>query len=152
MTVALWSVLLLGVAPGETLAPWGKSHHASDAPGRHVQEVTTGRAEYVVRQGGTMDGVNCRSPQGVWQPFEQRWESNRAVRLENVGAADVINPWLSNVRNDFRSFDRLVARAIAPGMNAAEKAQALWWQEIQHRFHWEGDNTELLDPVKVFNV
>ena len=64
----------------------------------------------------------------------------------------MVNPWLSNGRNDFRSLDRIVARAIEPGMTDAEKARALWWQEVQHRFHFEGDNGELLDPVKVFNV
>ena len=37
-------------------------------------------------------------------------------------------------------------------MTDREKARALWWQEVQHRFHFEGDNDELLDPVKVFNV
>ena len=45
-----------------------------------------------------------------------------------------------------------MARAIEPGMTDSEKARALWWQEVQHRFHLEGDNDELLDPVKVFNV
>ncbi len=64
----------------------------------------------------------------------------------------MVNPWLSNGRNDFRSLDRIVARAIEPGMTDREKARALWWQEVQHRFHFEGDNDELLDPVKVFNV
>ena len=29
---------------------------------------------------------------------------------------------------------------------------ALWWQQIQHRFHYEGDNRELSSPVKVLNV
>ena len=53
-----------------------------------------------------MDGRNCRSPQGVWTPFEQTWESNRSVRMENVGETDVVNPWLSNGRNDFRSVQR----------------------------------------------
>jgi len=37
-------------------------------------------------------------------------------------------------------------------MTDGEKARALWWQEIQYRYHLEGDNDELLDPVKVFNV
>ena len=37
-------------------------------------------------------------------------------------------------------------------MTDREKARALWWQEVQHRFHLEGDNNELRDPVKVFNV
>src|SRR3954471_7286608 len=151
-TLLIWSVLMLGATPDDALAPWGADHHPTDVSKRHAQEVTDGRAEYVVVQGGTMDGRNCRSPQGVWQPFEQAWESNRSVRVENVGETDVVNPWLSNGRNDFRSLDRIVARAIAPGMTDAEKARALWWQEVQHRFHLGGDNKELSDPVKVFNV
>ena len=35
--------------------------------------------------------------------IKQSWESNRTVRLENVGDADVVNPWLSNGRNGFRT-------------------------------------------------
>ena len=37
-------------------------------------------------------------------------------------------------------------------MTDAEKAFALWFQEIQYRHHSPGDNNELVDPVKVFNV
>src|SRR5262249_14020247 len=94
----------------------------------------------------------CRSPQGVWQPFLQSWESNRSVVMENVGETDVVNPWLSNGRDGFRSIQEIVARAVKPGMTDREKAMALWWQEVQHRFHLEGDNKELLDPVKVLNI
>ncbi len=103
-----------------------------------------------------MDGENCRSPIGVGMmdgpAIEQTWESNRAVRLENVGETDILNPWLSNGCNDFRSIDAIVAAAVRPGMTDREKAWALWFQEIRHRYHWEGDNAELGDPVKVFNV
>jgi hypothetical protein len=146
------TVVLLGATHDDALAPWGSNHHASDVAQRHVQEIGTGRVEYIVVQGGTMDGRNCRSPQGVWQPFEQTWESNRSVRLENVGKTDVVNPWLTSGGRDFRSFDRIVAAAALPGMTEAEKTRALWWQQVQNRFHLEGDNAELLDPVKVFNV
>jgi hypothetical protein len=134
------------------LAPWANDRQPSDLARRHVQEITGGRAEYKVVQGGTMDGQNCRSPQGVWQPFSQTWESNRSVRMENVGEADVDNPWLSNGRNDFRSLDAILASAVEPGMSENDKAMSLWWQEIQHRFHFEGDNSELSSPVKVLNV
>jgi hypothetical protein len=37
-------------------------------------------------------------------------------------------------------------------MTDKEKAMALWWQQIQHRFHYGGDNKELLSPVKTLNV
>jgi Putative Ig domain len=142
--------------PNEPLLPWGANHHPTDAPMRHVEEIASGRQTYVVRQGGTMDGVNCRSPMGVGMsdgpPVEQTWESNRAVRLENVGDGNVINPWLSNGRNRFRTLDEIVESAVRPDMTDREKAFALWFQEIRHRYHWGGDNNELGDPVKVFNV
>src|SRR5262245_51254219 len=142
-TLLTWAVLL-AAATEDSLSPWASDHHPTDVSRRHVQEVTDASVGYIVVQGGTMDGGNCRSPQGVWQPFRQTWESNRSVRIENVGETDVVNPWLSNGRNDFRSLDRIVAWAVEPGMTDGEKARALWWQEVQHRFHLEGDNGELL--------
>ncbi len=152
MRTILWMLLLPTTLYGQELAPWRSDRHPGDVSQRHVQEIVEGRLEYRVIQGGTMDGWNCRSPQGVWTPFEQTWESNRSVRLENVGETDVVNPWLSNGRNDFRNLSSIAARAIEPGMTDREKAIALWWQETQHRFHHEGDNSELLSPVKVFNI
>ena len=104
-TLLTWAVLLVGATPDDALAPVG----VEPSPDRRAEAARAGdhrrAGEYVVVQGGTMDGRNCRSPQGVWQPFEQTWESNRSVRMENVGETDVVNPWLSNGRNDFRSLD-----------------------------------------------
>jgi len=132
--------------------PWGANHHATDVPRSRRAVVSGPRAEYVVEQGGTMDGRNCRTPHGVWQPFQQTWESNRLVRIDNIGEKNVVNPWLSNGRNDFRSLKEIVDRAVTPQMSDKDKAMALWWQEVQYRFHYEGDNNELSSPVKVFNV
>jgi hypothetical protein len=137
----------------EALAPWASNHQPTDVPKKHVQEITAGRSSYVIAQGGTMDGQNCRLPQGAYQPFQQSWESNRSVRIENIGAGDVINPWLSNGRNNFRTLNEIAAAAARPGMSDSEKAYALWWQETQYRYHWNnGDNIEHCDPVKVFNI
>jgi len=72
--------------------------------------------------------------------------------MENVGDSDVVNPWLSNGRNNFRSSKEIVASAVTPGMTDAEKAMALWYQEIEYRHHTLGDGAEVGDPVKVFNV
>ncbi len=103
-----------------------------------------------------MDGRNCRTPMGCGMAREgalyQTWESNRSVRMENVGETDVVNPWLSNGRNNFRTAAEIADTALAPGMTDAEKAFAIWFQEIQYRHHSGGDNNELGDPVKVFNV
>jgi hypothetical protein len=148
--------LLLAQAPDRPLAPWGTNHHPSDAPKHNVEQVAAGRHAYTVKQGGTMDGTNCRSPIGVGMmdgpAIQQVWESNRYVRLENLGDLDVVNPWLSNGRNGFRNLAEIVWSAVEPRMTDREKAFALWFQEIRHRYHWAGDNNELGDPVKVFNV
>jgi hypothetical protein len=150
------AMLVVAAGSSATLAPCGTSTHPTDAAKHHVEKIAVGRHVYVVRQGGTMDGANCRSPIGVGMmegpAIEQTWESNRAVRLENTGETDVINPWLANGRNGFRTLDEIVASAVTPGMTDREKAQALWFQEIRHRYHWAGDNNELGDPVKVFNI
>jgi hypothetical protein len=155
MRTMAWLVLLpatLCAQEAQELAPWKSNRRPTDVAKRHVQEITATRVQYRVLQGGTMDGRNCRSPQGVWTPFEQTWESNRSVRMENVGEVDIVNPWLSNGHNDFRDLRAIVARAVEPGMTDKEKAIALWWQQIQHRFHFQGDNRELASPVKVLNV
>ncbi len=134
------------------LEPWVSNTNPTDSPKRHVEEVASGRHEYAVTQGGTMDGRNCRSPMGVGMnmegAMEQTWESNRAVRMENVGDTDVINPWLSNGRNLFRTMDEIVNAAIEPGMSDREKALAIWFQECRYSYHFVGDS----DPVRVFNV
>src|SRR5262249_62367381 len=80
------------------------------------------------------------------------WESNRAVRLENVGETDVINPWLSNGRNDFRTLNEMVAGALRPGMTDREKAIVLWRLQTTHRFHATTNDAEVNDPVKAINV
>ena len=74
-------------ANGGGLEPWASNTDPTDAAKRHVEEISAGRHEYAITQGGTMDGQNCRSPFGVFEGVELRWESNRAVRIENVGAA-----------------------------------------------------------------
>lgn len=151
-------VVTTAAAPGdinEELTP-------ADPPAAHeqtrtrVEEITRATHRYSVRQGGTMDGRSGRSPMGCGMAREgallQGWESNRSVRMENVGQNDVVNPWLSNGRNLFRNVDEIVAAAVTPGMSDAEKAFALWFQETRYRFHSPGDNDELGDPVKVINV
>ena len=88
--IIILPVLVLAQPPDQPLAPWGLNHHPTDVPKRHVEQVTAGRHAYTVRQGGTMDGTNCRSPVGVGMmdgpAIRQTWESNRAVRARERGA------------------------------------------------------------------
>ena len=151
-TLLTWSVVMLVTTSDDALAPWASNRHPSDVAKRHVQEITEGRAEYLVVQGGTMDGRNCRSPQGVWQPFQQTWESNRSVRVENVGETDVVNPWLSNGRNDFRSLDRDRGRGHRTGDDRQGEGQGPLVAGSPASLPPRRRQCELLDPVKVFNI
>ena len=130
----------------ERLEPWASNTHPADVAGRRVEEATGGRHEYSLVQGGTMDGESCRTPQGSWIPFGQTWESNRAVRMENVGDTDVVNPWLSNGRNGFRTVKEIVDGVVRPDMTDREKAIVLYYLEVGHRFHAHpGD--DIVHPV-----
>src|SRR5262245_5877987 len=88
----VWPALAADTPRTEALEPWASNRHPQDVAGRHTEDVTAAKHEYRVTQGGTMDGTNCRTPVGgsfgVW---DQTWESNRAVRMENVGDTDVLN-------------------------------------------------------------
>jgi len=144
------------IIAGDVWYPRSTDTHSTDVVKSHVEEINEGVHKYTVFQGGTMDGRNCRLPMGCGiareGAFLQTWESNRSVRMENVGETDIINPWLSNGHNNFRSVEEIVSSAVSPGMTDAEKAFALWFQEIRYRHHSPGDNNELGDPVKVFNI
>lgn len=156
----LIAAILLLPAPDDALAPWNTNKHASDVAKNHVEVLTDARHVYTVKQGGTMDGTNCRTPVGVGmsdKPIEYRWESNRSVRLENVGETNLVNPWLSNGRNNFRSMDDIIASATTPDMSEKDKAMAIWFQHIRQRYHFpaggnQGSGGESHDPVKVFNI
>ena len=148
-----WLAVAADKPTEEALEPWASNRNPKDVAAKHTEDITAAKQEYHVKQGGTMDGTNCRSPIGgsfgVW---EQNWESNRVVRMENVGETDVVNPWLSNGHNDFRNLKEMVAGALKPGMTDREKAIALWQLQTTHRFHATTGDAEVNDPVKAINV
>jgi Putative Ig domain len=155
--LTLISAALLQAPGGDAaLEPWASKAQPGDVAKRHVEEFTQAEHIYTVVHGGTVDGECCRTPMGCGinreGVIEQSWQSNRAVRMENVGQTDLINPWLSNGRNNFRTLDEIVASAVTPGMSDKEKAMALWFQQVSHRFHRGGYGANLGDPVQVFNI
>jgi hypothetical protein len=151
--IVVFATLLPGAPLDDVLEPWASKRHPQDVAKRHAEDITSAKKEYRVRQSGTMDGTNCRSPiNGGFGIWDQSWESNRSVRMENVGDSDVINPWLANGRNNFRSMKEIVASAVRPGMTDREKAIAIWRLQTTHRFHAGSGDSECIDPVKVLNV
>jgi hypothetical protein len=101
--------------------------------------------------GGAIDGAMTRDPVGYWA-FDQYWEPNLSVRLENVGDVPVVNPWLRKEgAPDTRTPRSIVEHVVSPSMSEREKARRLWEFEIKNRFHATTEDEEVDDVVKRFN-
>jgi hypothetical protein len=108
-------------------APWASNTNLTDVPKSHVQNITSSPFTYSITQGGTMDGKMCTTLPGVWEPYEQTWESNRSIRMENVGTSNVINPWLKIGPIDFFS-QQTIADSVVEGLSTdREKALAIFY-------------------------
>lgn len=117
----------------------------------HTKTITATDHTYTIHLGGTRDGVNTRDPVG-YSPYSQNYEPNRAVRLENVGDTDIVNPWIIvNNKRDWRSIDHILAEILTNGMTDAEKARAIWEFACNHRYHYTCATDEVKDTVKMLN-
>ena len=135
-------VLPLAFAAAEQPPP---GQDATDRERTHVETITGSRYGYAVSMGGLFDGDMTRDPIG-YAAFNQYFEPNRSVLLENTGNVPVKNPWvLVDGKHDWRTVQRILESALKPGMTDRDKALALWWQEVNSRFH-------VLDGVVAFRV
>lgn len=151
--VAVLTTAGLAAEPQGAFEPWASNADPTDISKTHVQEITTSPCVYSITQGGTMDGKMCTTLPGVWEPYEQTWESCRSVRLENVGNTPVINPWLKTGPIDFFS-QQTIANSVVEGLSTdREKALAMFYFYITHRYHkGNGDNTAQGDVSQAINV
>ena len=117
----------------------------------HVEDIADKRHGYRIEMGGTMDGENTRSPVG-YQVYDQAFEPNFFVRMENMGDAPVVNPWLMANGRDWRTLASIVAGVVTPEMTEAEKAMALWTFQRGCRFHASPYDNDNRTAVKMFNV
>ncbi|MBI5394697.1 MAG: fibronectin type III domain-containing protein [Verrucomicrobia bacterium] len=118
----------------------------------HVETATSARHEFVIRMGGTMDGENTRTPIG-YGAWSREFEAMREVRIENVGDAPVVNPWVFvNGRRDWRTVEKIIAGATRGCASDRERAIAIWRFVIGHRFHATPNDGDNVDPVRQFNV
>ena len=80
-------------------------------------------------------------------------ESNRSIRMENIGAAKVMNPWLTIGPIDFFS-QQTIANSVVEGLSTErEMALALYYFYITHRYHkGNGDNAAQGDVSQAINV
>ena len=117
----------------------------------HVEEVTSGHHAYRIEMGGTIDGENTRSPVG-YQVYDQAFEPNLYVRIENAGETPLKDAWLIANGQDWRTLESIVEGVVASDMDDAEKALALWDFQRHHRFHATTNDRDNQDPVKMLNV
>lgn len=136
-------------APG--LRPADLRTACGDEAKSETKLISSSNETYTIHMGGRLDGDMTRDPVGYWG-YDQFWEPNLYVRMENVGDVPVVNPWLRRAdRPDTRSLKSLVDFIVRPAMTDEEKAHRLWAFEIQNRFHATTEDDEVNDVVKRFN-
>jgi len=148
----VWAVLLLclalcGAAAGQDLRMQCGANSKTQ-----VETIDSAHATYSIRMGGKIDGAVTRDPIGYWA-YDQYWEPNVSVRLENTGETPVVNPWIQRADSiDTRSLKSIVDSIVQPGMSDKEKARRLWEFDIHNRFHATSQDDEVGDVVKRVNV
>jgi hypothetical protein len=151
--VALFSAVCLTLSVQSELEPWASDTQPTDIPKSRVLEVTNSPFTYTIRHGGTMDGRMCTTLPGVGEPYEQTWESNRSLRMENIGNAKVLNPWLRIGPVDYFSQQTMATSVVKGLATEREKALAIFYFYITHRYHkGNGDNTAQGDVSQAINV
>jgi hypothetical protein len=155
LVMLLITVCFLVNGYGIELEPWASNTDPSDVAKSHVENTTSGNHVYNITHGGTIDGENTRFLYNQWPSqgyVAQAWESNRSVCMKNLGTTDVINPWLSNGRNNFRNLQEIVDTATSAGMTDREKCLAVYYQQIKHVRHMSGPSAQINRPVKAINI
>ena len=118
----------------------------------HTESIAGQEHTYSVQMNGALDGENTREPVG-YSCYEQAFEPNHRVRLENVGKTDVVNPWIVvNGKRDWRSDDHVLSGILQEGASDSEKARAIWEFARAHRYHFTCADDEVKDTVKMLNV
>ena len=147
-----WAVLALSLALAVNAAGQDLRTQCGANSKTHVETIDSAHAAYSIRMGGKIDGAMTRDPIGYWA-YDQYWEPNVSVRLENTGDTPVVNPWIQREGAiDTRSLKSIVDSIMQPCMSDMEKARRLWEFDIHNRFHATSQDDEVGDLVKRVNV
>ena len=119
---------------------------------QHRETICSTDHTYSIQVGGSFDGAMTRDPIG-YGAYDQAWENNLWVGMENIGNESVQNPWLhSTDQAGWRSREEIIAHLITPEMDAAERARAIWEFARRHRYHRTTGDDEVKDTVKMLNA
>ena len=119
----------------------------------HVESIASGRHEYAIAMGGTLDARNTKTltTNNCYIVFQ----NNLELSIENVGRQPVVNPRLVvNDRGNWYSFESLLAEFTHGATSDQEKAYLIWENMRQNLYHESPlfGNSEPHDPVRLFNV
>ncbi|MBT5872146.1 MAG: hypothetical protein HOH43_01905 [Candidatus Latescibacteria bacterium] len=118
----------------------------------HVEQISTQTLTYRVTVGGTLDGQNTRDPIG-YGSFDQAYENNVFVSMENRGTEAVVNPWLIvNGKRWWRSYADILDSILTEAMSDKEKARAIWEFARSNRYHNTTADDEVKDTIKMLNI
>jgi hypothetical protein len=123
-----------GVRWDEMLSPWAPLIRKEDKKKQHEEIITFSAKKYSIKIGGTLDGYMTRSPIGVFS-WQQNWENNVALRIENVGTIDVVNPWISNEFTNTQNIQNIIYQTSDKKMEAQDLVKALYYFIQQRKFH-----------------
>ena len=121
---------------------------------------------FEIRMGGYVDESNavtlgpevyCPGPNSSMPPYDQVFEPNLYVVIENTGETDVVNPWLvANGQRDWWSVETMAKEAIGGrDLDEEDRMMALWQFVVDEVYDsrcgmsWYDD---VSDPVKLFNA
>ncbi len=131
--------------------------------------LTGNHEEFTISMGGCLDESNtvtvgpevyCPGPNSSMPPYDQVFEPNQYVAIENLGDTDVENPWVvANGQRDWWSAETMAKEisGIAGGgrLSDRDKMMAIWKFVVDELYDsriglsWF-DQTS--DPVRLFNV
>ena len=147
-----WPIAVLGLSLAGHVAGQDLRTQCGVATKTHVETIESSTHSYSFAMGGKIDGAMTRDPMGYWA-YDQYWEPNVAVKLENIGETSVVNPWIQRAGTpDTRNLKSIVDSLVRPEMSEKEKARRLWEYEIHNRFHATSQDDEVADVVKRVNI
>ncbi|MBN1806820.1 MAG: hypothetical protein JW837_16350 [Sedimentisphaerales bacterium] len=119
----------------------------------HTQKIHSGRLEYSIDMGGTVDMDNTTTR--LYATFDIAFQNNISLTMENTGNTTVKNPRI--ITNDKRRWwciEEMLDEILADARSDQEKAFFIFDFVRSNRHHDDPifRDKELHDPVKVLNV
>ncbi len=119
----------------------------------HVEEITSGSAEYRIDMGGTLDMENTLTVAS--SNYYVAFQPNIQLTIENIGDTPVVNPRLViNDRGNWYTFDSLLEE-FTRGAESPQDRVYLIWQNMRRNLYHESPvfaDNEPHDPVRLMNI